>query len=67
MCVALALHATREAQHGAEHVLDALLVDLRFLRVPASEHISADIVGEFATAVWLLAVTSGVDPGRSTC
>jgi hypothetical protein len=48
-------------RYCAEHV------DLRFLRVPASEHISADIVGEFATAVWLLAVTSGVDPGRSTC
>ncbi|WP_280230344.1 lipase family protein [Nocardia cyriacigeorgica] len=42
-------------------------VNLRYHKVPASEHISAELVPEPATVAWLVAVTAGADPGPTTC
>uniref|UniRef100_UPI002454D650 lipase family protein n=1 Tax=Nocardia cyriacigeorgica TaxID=135487 RepID=UPI002454D650 len=42
-------------------------VNLRYHKVPASEHISAELVPELATVAWLVAVTAGADPGPTTC
>ncbi|WP_280183016.1 lipase family protein [Nocardia cyriacigeorgica] len=42
-------------------------VNLRYHKVPASEHISAELVPAPATVAWLVAVTAGADPGPTTC
>ncbi|MFD3703934.1 lipase family protein [Nocardia sp. NPDC058658] len=42
-------------------------VHLRMFEVPATEHISAEIVPELGTVAWLLAVTAGADAGPRAC
>lgn len=41
--------------------------NLRFFRVPATEHISAELVGYEPSLLWLTAVLAGGDPGPTTC
>ncbi|MGX1774165.1 lipase family protein [Nocardia brasiliensis] len=41
--------------------------NLRFFRVPASEHISAELIGYEPSLLWLTAVVAGADPGPTTC
>ncbi|MFG1797619.1 lipase family protein [Nocardia sp. NPDC049149] len=41
--------------------------NLRFFRVPATEHISAELVGYEPSLLWLTAVLAGADPGPTTC
>lgn len=67
-------HSTTDQLLPAERAIDSVVhsyceagANLRLHRVPATEHISAEIVPEVATVAWLTAVTAGADPGPSTC
>ncbi|QIS10139.1 lipase family protein [Nocardia arthritidis] len=54
------IHPTIEAYCRAN-------VDLRYLEVPISEHISADVIGWPAATAWLSWVLRGGNPGPKTC
>ncbi|MEV0851657.1 lipase family protein [Nocardia fluminea] len=67
-------HSTTDQLLPAELAIDEIAagycargVDMRMIRVPFSEHISAEIVPELGTVAWLLAVAAGADPGPRVC
>ncbi|WP_280234911.1 lipase family protein [Nocardia cyriacigeorgica] len=70
----LAWHSTTDQLLPAELAFDRIArdycdrgVNLRYFRVPASEHLSAEIVPELATVAWVLGVIAGADPGPRIC
>src|SRR5690606_7312686 len=70
----LAWHSTTDQLLPAELAWDGIAgsycergVNMRYFRVPASEHLSAEIVPELATVAWVMAVIAGADPGRRVC
>ncbi|WP_043653205.1 lipase family protein [Nocardia thailandica] len=70
----LAWHSTTDQLLPAELAFDGIAraycergVDLRYFRVPATEHLSAEIVPELGTVAWVLAVVAGADPGPRVC
>lgn len=67
-------HSTTDQLLPAELAIDKISADycargvnMRMVRVPFSEHISAEIVPELGTVAWLLAVAAGADPGPRVC
>lgn len=70
----LAWHSTTDQLLPAELAWDGIAgsycergVNMRYFRVPASEHLSAEIVPELATVAWVMAVIAGADPGPRVC
>lgn len=41
--------------------------NLRFFRVPASEHVSGELIAYEPALLWMTAVVAGADPGPTTC
>ncbi|MBC7303143.1 MAG: triacylglycerol lipase [Nocardia sp.] len=67
-------HSTTDQLLPAELAIDDIAraycergVNMRMFKVPATEHISAEIIPELGTVAWLLAVTAGADPGPRAC
>ncbi|MFH5206717.1 lipase family protein [Antrihabitans sp. NCIMB 15449] len=67
-------HSTTDQLLPAEFASDPVAakycaagVELRYIKVPATEHISAEIIPELGTVAWLTAVVAGADPGPRVC
>jgi hypothetical protein len=67
-------HSTTDQLLPAELAIDSVArkycdrgVNLRYFRVPATEHISAELIPELGTVAWLTAVVAGADPGPTFC